>query len=196
MVFATTFAGGFMTKTGKYKGLAIIGLAIGAIGIFLMSFITINTPVALIITYLCVVGIGIGLSMPLFSLTVQNAVSLRQLGVASASSQLFRSLGNIVGIGIFGAIMSSVMTKKMMSEFSGQGDGALSTLPPEEADKIGQLMNPEILLDVPRLEKLKASLPADIQRSNYDNFLCGCLYHGSWRNRCSIFTCDTTSLCK
>ncbi|MGD3593033.1 hypothetical protein QT480_22490, partial [Xanthomonas citri pv. citri] len=59
--------------------------------------------------------------------------------------------------------MSSVMTKKMTSEFSGQGDGALSTLPPEEAGKIGQLMNPEILLDVPRLEKLKASLPADIQ---------------------------------
>lgn len=163
MVFATTFAGGFMTKTGKYKGLAIIGLAIGAIGIFLMSFITINTPVALLITYLCIVGIGLGLSMPVFSLTVQNAVSLRQLGVASASSQLFRSLGNTVGIGIFGAIMSSVMTKKMTSEFSGQGDGALSTLAPEEAEKIGQLMNPEILLDVPRLEKLKASLPADIQ---------------------------------
>ncbi|WP_432355500.1 MFS transporter [Sporosarcina sp. A2] len=163
MVFATTFSGGFMTKTGKYKGLAIIGLAIGAVGIFLMSYITINTSVALIILYLCIVGIGLGLSMPVFSLTVQNAVSLRQLGVASASSQLFRSLGNTVGIGIFGAVMSSVMVKKMTSAFSGQTDGGLSNLPPEEAGKIGQLMNPEILLDTPRLEQVKASIPADIQ---------------------------------
>ncbi|MGG0643015.1 MDR family MFS transporter [Sporosarcina gallistercoris] len=163
MVFATTFAGSYMTKTGKYKGLAVLGLAIGAIGIFLMSFITIHTSVALLITYLCIVGIGLGLSMPVFSLTVQNAVDLRQLGVASASSQLFRSLGNTVGIGIFGAVMNSIMSKKMMSQFSGDSEGMLSSLPTEEAGKIGQLMNPEILLDTPRLKELKASLPVDIQ---------------------------------
>ncbi|WP_317934989.1 MFS transporter [Sporosarcina aquimarina] len=108
-------------------------------------------------------GIGLGLSMPVFSLTVQNAVSLRQLGVASASSQSFRSLGNTVGIGIFGAIMSSVMTKKMTSQFSGTAEDTLANIPPEEAGKLGQLMNPKILLDTPRLEQLKASLPNDIQ---------------------------------
>ncbi len=73
MVFATTFAGSFMTKTGKYKGLAITGLLIGAAGIFAMSSVSIDTPIALMIAYLCVVGIGLGLSMPVFSLTVQNA---------------------------------------------------------------------------------------------------------------------------
>lgn len=161
MVFATTFAGSFMTKTGKYKGLAILGLSIGAIGIFLMSFITIDTSVVMLITYLCIVGIGLGLSMPVFSLTVQNAVDLRQLGVASASSQLFRSLGNTVGIGIFGAVMSAVMSKKMMS--SGDNEELMSSISAEDAGKIGQLMNPEILLDTPRLEEVKASLPGDIQ---------------------------------
>ena len=163
MVFATTFAGNFMTKTGKYKGVGITGLSIAAIGIFLMHFITMGTPIYLLILYLCIIGFGLGLSMPVFSLTVQNAVSLRQLGVASASSQLFRSLGNTVGIGIFGAIMSSVMAKRMKSMFSGQTEMGVSNLPPEQADKLGQLLNPELLLDTPRLEELKASLPTDIQ---------------------------------
>ncbi|WJY28359.1 MDR family MFS transporter [Sporosarcina trichiuri] len=162
MVFATTFAGSFMTKTGKYKGLAITGLLIGAAGIFAMSSVSIDTPIALMIAYLCVVGIGLGLSMPVFSLTVQNAVSLSQLGVASASSQLFRSLGNTVGIGVFGAVMSSVLAKKMTARFSGQESG-MGNLPSEQSGKLGQLMDPQLLLDAPKLKELQASLPADLQ---------------------------------
>lgn len=160
MVFATTFAGNFMTKTGKYKGLAIVGLSITALGIFLLSTITISTPIYIMISYLCIIGIGLGASMPVFSLTVQNAVSLQQLGVASASSQLFRSLGNTMGIGILGAIMSSRMTSSMKDMFTGNKG---TELPPEQAKQLGQLMNPEILLDQPKLEQVQNALPADLQ---------------------------------
>lgn len=163
MVFATTFAGAFMTKTGKYKGMAIAGLSLTAFGIFLLHFITIDTPIYVLISYLCIVGIGLGASMPVFSLTVQNAVGLRQLGVASASSQLFRSLGNTMGIGILGAIMSSKMASRMTDAFaSGELSGA-TQLPPEQTKQLGELMNPEILLNQPQLEQLQNSLPAELQ---------------------------------
>lgn len=163
MVFATTFAGSYMTKTGKYKGLAIVSLSVTAIGIFLLSTITMDTPIYMMISYLCLVGLGLGGSMPVFSLTVQNAVSLRQLGVASASSQLFRSLGNTMGIGILGAVMSSKMASGMKAAFSSGDMDASTKLPPEQAKQVGELMNPEILLDQPRLEQLQHSLPVEIQ---------------------------------
>lgn len=51
MVVATAFAGQYMTKTGKYKGMAISGLATAAFGIFFLSLISIKTPVYLIIIF-------------------------------------------------------------------------------------------------------------------------------------------------
>lgn len=162
MVFATAFAGQFMTSTGKYKAVAITGLSTASVGIFLLHLISVGTPIYLMIIYLCIIGIGLGLSMPVFSLTVQNAVPLRELGVASASSQLFRNLGNTIGVGVLGSIMSSKMASRMMETFSnGQGSGQ-SQLPPEHAEQIGELMNPEILLDQPKLDEITAQMPADM----------------------------------
>ena len=163
MVFATTFAGAYMTKVGKYKGLAITGLSVMAIGIFMLSTVSIDTPIYLMIIYLCVVGIGLGVSMPVFSLTVQNAVSLRQLGVASASSQLFRSLGNTMGIGILGAIMGARMSSRMKEMFADGSMNEATAVPPEQAEQLGQLMNPEILMDQPKLEMIQNGLPMELQ---------------------------------
>lgn len=101
--------------------------------------------------------------MPVFSLTVQNAVSFRELGVASASSQLFRSLGNTMGIGILGAVMSSRMASEMQESFASGGAGGMAELPPEQAKQFGSLMNPENLLDQPRLDEMIGGMPADLR---------------------------------
>ncbi|MEG0386347.1 MAG: MDR family MFS transporter [Solibacillus sp.] len=162
MVFATTFAGQYMSKTGKYKALGISGLLTTTIGIFLLQFITLNTPVYLLIIYLCIIGMGLGVSMPVFSLTVQNAVPLRELGVASASSQLFRSLGNTIGIGILGAVMSSRMTTRTMDVFAGEASIEQSNFPPDLEKQFGELMDPKVLLDQPRLEQIQNQLPAEV----------------------------------
>src|SRR5699024_460025 len=82
-----------------------------------------------------------------FSLTVQNAVPLRELGVASASSQLFRNLGNTIGVGILGSVMSSRMGKRMAEMASHEEIQAIKTSPwsDKEAEQFGELMNPEVL---------------------------------------------------
>lgn len=162
MVFATAFAGLFMTKTGKYKAMAITGLSTAAVGITLLSTISAATPIYLMILFLSIIGIGLGLCMPVFSLTVQNAVPLRELGVASASSQLFRNLGNTIGVGILGSVMSSRMAKRMMEMFSSEQAAEQSQLPPGQAEQMEALMNPEILLDQPKLEEIQAQMPADL----------------------------------
>lgn len=161
MVMGTTVAGQLMTRTGKYKGMAITGLLTASIGIFLLHLLEVNTPVYLIIIYLCLIGIGLGISMPVFSLTVQNAVPLRELGVASASSQLFRNLGNTIGIGILGSIMGSKMASSMKETFSSDATGGQQPALGEGANQLSQLLNPETLMDQPRLEKIMDQLPPE-----------------------------------
>lgn len=162
MVFATAFTGQYMTKTGKYKAISIIGLSTATLGIFLLYFISVGTPVYLMIIFLSIIGIGLGLSMSVFSLTVQNAVPLSELGVASASSQLFRNLGNTIGVGILGSVMSSKMATRMTDMFTEGQVAEQSQFPTEQADQFGELMNPEVLLDQPRLDELTAQMPEDI----------------------------------
>src|SRR5699024_2244301 len=162
MVFATAFTGQYMTKTGKYKMISIIGLSTATLGISLLYFISVGTPVYLMIIFLSVIGIGLGLSMPVFSLTVQNAVPLRELGVASASSQLFRNLGNTIGVGILGSVMGSKMATRMTDMFAKGQNAEQSQFPTEQTQQFGELMNPEILLDQPRLNELTAQMPEEI----------------------------------
>lgn len=162
MVFGTAFAGQFMTSTGKYKKLAITGMSIAALGIFFMYTISVDTPVYLMIIYLSIIGGGLGLSMPVFSLTVQNAVPLRELGVASASSQLFRNLGNTIGVGILGSVMSSRMATRMTVMFSDGQSMNQANIPEEQAEQFGQLANPEVLLDQPELDKLLETFPKEM----------------------------------
>ncbi|RKD23151.1 MFS transporter [Ammoniphilus oxalaticus] len=162
MVIATSFAGQFMTKTGKYKALAVAGLLTTSIGMFLLHFIHMDTPISILILYLAVIGIGLGASLPVFSLTVQNAVPLTQLGVASASSQLFRSLGSTIGIGVLGSVMSSRMTSRMTDAFAGAGGQQMEQLPPDQVNQFAQLMNPETLLDQPRLTTILNGMPTEI----------------------------------
>ncbi|HZW68403.1 MAG TPA: hypothetical protein VFF20_07335 [Pseudogracilibacillus sp.] len=99
-----------------------------------------------------------------FSLTVQNAVPLRELGVASASSQLFRNLGNTIGVGILGSVMSSRMGKRMAEMASHEEIQAIKTSPwsDKEAEQFGELMNPEVLLDQPKLQEITEQMPADM----------------------------------
>lgn len=108
------------------------------------------------------IGFGLGISMPVFSLTVQNAVPLRELGVASASSQLFRNLGNTIGIGILGAVMSSKMASSMKEMFSVGPAVGQSQFPPETTKQFSQLLNPETLMDQPRLEKIMDQIPKEL----------------------------------
>ena len=52
-----------------------------------------------------VVGLGLGMMMPVYTLVVQNAVPVRMLGAATASTQFFRSIGGTIGAAVFGSIM-------------------------------------------------------------------------------------------
>lgn len=160
MVVLSTFAGRWITKTGKYKKYAVMGMPIMIAGMLIMAFMN---SVWMAVVAMIVFGVGLGVGMPVFSLTVQNAVSPQQLGVATASSQLFRNLGGTIGIAVMGTIMQSSL-KSNVKEAMTSGEGIdLTKLDPDTAAHLAPFQNPSMLLDQPRLEELHSQLPASVQ---------------------------------
>jgi len=160
MVILSSLVGRWITKSGKYKRFALIGMPIMVAGMVIMAFMN-NIPMAVL--SMIVFGVGLGLGMPVFSLTVQNAVRPEQLGVATASSQLFRNLGGTIGIAVMGTIMATSLQNNLKSAAASGGGIDMSKLDPKVAEQLSAFHNPEMLLDQPRLAQLQQTLPADVQ---------------------------------
>ncbi|WP_419874115.1 MDR family MFS transporter [Candidatus Pristimantibacillus sp. PTI5] len=160
MIFLSTLSGRWISKSGKYKRFAIAGMPFMVVGMLMMAFMN-NVGVA--IAAMIVFGIGLGISMPVFTLTVQNAVAPTQLGVATATATLFRNLGGTIGIAVMGTVMNSTMSSKLEAAVkAGQGPD-LSQVDPETAKQLSSFLNPQMLLDQPKLKELHATLPEQIQ---------------------------------
>ncbi|MCR2802804.1 DHA2 family efflux MFS transporter permease subunit [Paenibacillus soyae] len=160
MVIMSTVIGRIITKTGKYKRFALFGLPIMIAGMLIMAFMN---SVWLAVVAMIVFGLGLGLGMPIFSLTVQNAVKPTELGVATASSQLFRNLGGTIGIAVMGTIMTSSLARNMEKAASSGTGFDFDKIDPALAEQLAAFHNPEMLLDQPKLAELQSQLPADVQ---------------------------------
>lgn len=157
MVVVSAITGRKISATGKYKRFALLGLPFMVAGLSIMAYMD---SIAVAVVAMVVFGLGLGLGMPIFSLTVQNAVSPKELGVATASSQLFRNMGGTIGIAIMGTIMQTSLKHNMEDAAKWMDTSAID---PAVAQQLAAFQNPEMLLDQPKLEQLQQELPADIQ---------------------------------
>lgn len=161
MVVISAFTGKWITKTGKYKRYAMLGMPIMIAGMVMMAFMN---NIAMAVASMIVFGLGLGFGMPVFSLTVQNAVKPSELGVATASSQLFRSLGGTIGISVMGTIMATSLKNNIADKMAASGGGMdMSKLDSATAEKFQFLSGPQALLDQPKLQQVQESLPDAIQ---------------------------------
>jgi len=113
LVIASALSGQIISKTGRYKILAITGTAIIVFALFFFSTIDENTTNMQLIIRMIILGIGLGSTMPIFTLAVQSAFPKQRLGEVTAGTQLFRSVGGTVGTAVLGGIMNSRLTSQM-----------------------------------------------------------------------------------
>jgi EmrB/QacA subfamily drug resistance transporter len=99
-------SGRIITRTGKWKRFLVAGAVLITIGFAAMSTMRVDTPYALLATYMAVIGLGLGMTMQNLVLSVQNAVPITQLGAASSTVAFFRSLGGAVGVSALGAVLA------------------------------------------------------------------------------------------
>jgi len=106
---------------------------------------------ATLVRDMVVLGVGLGTSMALFTIVVQNAFPVERLGVVTASLAFFRSIGGVVGVALLGSVMTNRMTAELQA--------GLATLPPAIAAKLGGIAaNPQALMDPASQQALKAQL--------------------------------------
>jgi MFS family permease len=113
MVAGSVVTGQLVSRTGRYKWMAIGGLAVGTTAFYLLSRMGTGTTQGELILRMVAAGAGLGVSFPVFNLAVQNAFDHSRLGVVTASTQLFRSVGGTVGTAILGGVMNSALAERL-----------------------------------------------------------------------------------
>jgi MFS family permease len=106
-------SGRIISRRGRYKIFPILGTAVTAASMFLLSLLGLSTPSYLTAIYMLILGLGLGLIMQVLVLVIQNDAEASQMGVATATATFFRSIGGSFGVAIFGAIFASRLTAQL-----------------------------------------------------------------------------------
>lgn len=128
LVVASTTSGQIISRTGRYKWSALIGLSVIVCGMWLQSRMDASTGSGTAIRNMIVLGLGLGLSMPTFTIAVQNAFPAKEIGVVTASVQFFRSIGATMGVAIMGTFVTSSLHRNLIT---GLPTDVRQALPPD-----------------------------------------------------------------
>ncbi|WP_460858346.1 MDR family MFS transporter [Nocardiopsis coralliicola] len=149
LVFSIT-SGQLLTRTGHYRIYPIAGTALVALALFLLSRLGAEAAYWELGLSLFLLGSGLGLTMQVIVVAVQNAADYSDLGAATSAATFFRSIGGAIGTSAFGAVFAATLSSNVAEQLRGV------SLPPDV--DASQLQN-----DPGQL----AQLPAQIQ----DRFL-------------------------
>jgi len=131
MSFASASSGQLISRFGHYKLIAAVGLSAITAGLFFLSLLQTSSNSQMLVALLILTGLGLGLVMPVFTLTIQNAAPPNMIGAATALSQFCRSIGATVGAALMGAIlqmryMESLKSRMVSTTVSDEIAGALA----------------------------------------------------------------------
>jgi MFS family permease len=158
LIGASILAGQLMNRTGRYKTLGVTGMSLTALGTFLLSRMGLTTGYSTVVVYMMVVGLGLGMTLPVFNLAVQNAVDIRHIGVATSAMQFLRSIGGSLGTAVFGAVMASRFGTALESRLT---TDLTAGMPPA---MMSALTNPQAMMNPQVAAQIRAADPAVVSR--------------------------------
>lgn len=150
MICGSLLSGQLLSRAGgHYRLQGGVGIAIMAVGSYLLSRMTAETGYATAVMNIVVSGFGLGITMPVFTIAVQNAVPYAVMGIATSSTAFFRTLGGAFGLAVAGSVMSS----RFSSEFFGNLPSSVSAVMPSQ--QLSQMVNnPQALFSSDALSQL------------------------------------------
>jgi len=148
-VVTSTLSGRMMNKF-SYRTILTMSLALMTIGFFLLSRMTAATSIGQMLLIMVITGLGMGSIFPTVGTAAQNAVDMRNRGVATSSNQFFRSIGGTIGVSVLG----SLLAERLAAGISQIGRDVQS-IPSEQWE---QLSNPQVLLQ----PEARASIPQEL----------------------------------
>ncbi|MGV9889025.1 MFS transporter [Streptomyces sp. NPDC003395] len=125
IVGASVISGQLISHTGRYKLYPVLGGALSALGMWLLSRLEVDTPRLHYSIWMAVLGAGIGLVMPVLVLAVQNSVRAGDLGTATSANNYFRQIGGSVGAAIFGTLFADRLTDALADRLPARAGAGL-----------------------------------------------------------------------
>ena len=144
-------SGLYISRTGKYRWFPLAGTIGVTIGLALLTQLGAHTSLLVVSLDILVFGLGLGLFMQVLTLVVQNAVPMKQMGVATSSVTFFRSMGGAIGASALGA----VLTAGIAAEFTRFLPPAALARASQNGNKVADLIQSPAVLD-----QLKLTNPA------------------------------------
>lgn len=133
MLITSTGSGTLVGRTGRYKIFPVTGTALMALAFLLMSRMEPTTSALIQSLYLVILGAGIGLSMQVLVLIVQNTSNFEDLGVATSGVTFFRTIGSSFGAAIFGSLFVNFLDRRIGPALAASG------APPDAVSSPGAL---------------------------------------------------------
>jgi EmrB/QacA subfamily drug resistance transporter len=112
-------SGQLISRTGRYKMFPIIGTVLMTTGLALLSRLAVGTSTLTSSLYLFILGLGLGSTMQVLVLAVQNAVDFSILGAATSAVTLARGIGGSLGTAVFGTVFSAGLRSHLRGVVSG-----------------------------------------------------------------------------
>ncbi len=151
-------AGQLIARTGRYRIFPIIGSTLMLLSLGLFSLIGADTPLWRTMLIMVVMGLGLGGNMQPMITAVQNAVSPREIGVATSSVTFFRSMGGTLGTAIFLSVLFNVVGDKITSAYrTAQGTPEFQqavAADPSQLQRLQQAQSGDMLNDTSFLSRL------------------------------------------
>jgi EmrB/QacA subfamily drug resistance transporter len=120
LLLTSVASGQLISKYGRYKVFPILGTATMTAGLYMLSLLKPGTSTLQSSVSMFVLGVGIGASMQVLVIAVQNAVDYRDLGAATSGVTFFRSIGGSFGTAVFGAIFANVLAGNLTHALAGK----------------------------------------------------------------------------
>jgi MFS family permease len=152
-IAGSVISGQLVSRLGKYKWIAILGMIISIAGGLLLVRLDVNSGNNDVLLAMLVMGLGMGFGMSLYTLIVQNALP-RKIGQATSALVFFRSIGGTIGL----AAMGSLMTSAYLPAFKNALPAAVKQILP--AKVLSAFNNPQILLSPEAKAQLLAGFKA------------------------------------
>lgn len=153
LILSSIISGLLVTRFGKYKWIAFVGMAITIVGSLLLQRLTVNSTATDLIVAMIVLGAGLGFSMSLYTVIVQNALP-KKIGQATAGLTFFRSIGSTIAVAAMGSLLTSAYVPGFHNALSTQ----VKAVVPGQA--LSVFDNPNVLLSPGLQRQLLAKFAA------------------------------------
>ncbi len=113
MMTSSITIGQIISRTGHYKRFIVTGFGLATISILSLTTLQPDSPYwheAIIMVF---TGLGLGMSMPILNLAVQNEFEQKDLGAVTSSVQLFRGLGSTIGTALLSGLLTTGIATAM-----------------------------------------------------------------------------------